>query len=56
MEFNLNEFVEQPTLDKLHPCKKDNLSAIVDHFCVTLPKQAKKEVTPKVGVGDGFNW
>lgn len=44
MEFNLNEFVEQPTLDKLHPCKRYNLFAIVDHFCVTLPKQAKKEV------------
>uniref|UniRef100_A0A671UEB7 Gypsy retrotransposon integrase-like protein 1 n=1 Tax=Sparus aurata TaxID=8175 RepID=A0A671UEB7_SPAAU len=44
MEFNLEDFVEQPTLNKLHTCTKDNLLAIADHFCVTLLKQAKKEV------------
>ncbi len=44
MEFNLDDFVAHPSLDKLHSCTKEHLIVIADHYCVTVPKQAKKQV------------
>ena len=44
MEFNVDEFVAQPSLDKLHPLTKEHLVVIVDHFGIAVPKQAKKKV------------
>lgn len=44
MEFNLDEFVAQPSLDKLNRCTKKHLTILADYFGITVPKQAKKQV------------
>lgn len=37
MELNLDEFLAQPTLDKIHLFTKEHLITIADHFEVTVP-------------------
>lgn len=44
MEFGLDDFVAQPSHGKLQLCTKEHLIFIADHFGITVPKQAKKQV------------
>lgn len=42
MEFNLEDFVTNPTIDKLLKCKKDELILIANSFDVQVSPSAKK--------------
>ena len=44
MVFNVDDFVAQPSLDKLHPCTKEDLVVVADYFGIVVTKQAKKNV------------
>ncbi len=44
MEFQLDEFVAQPTLDVFHHCTRDQLIDIADHFGVVVSKLLRKPV------------
>lgn len=44
MESDLDDFVAQPSHDKLHLCTKKHLIFVADHFGITVPKQARKQV------------
>ena len=49
MEFNLDDFVKQPSLDVFHKCTKDNLIDIADHYNIkVLSTKAKKAVKPEL--------
>ena len=43
MGINVDEFVAQPSLE-LHHCTKEHLVVIADHYGITVPKQAIKNV------------
>ena len=44
MEFNLEEFAAQPSLDKFHHCMKEHLNIIAEHFGVSVSKNLRKQV------------
>lgn len=47
-----DEFVEAPTLEKFHRCKKDSLVLIAKYYEVPISKQAnKQEIKVKVWAG-----
>ena len=44
MEFKLEDFVAQPSLDLLGRCTKAQLCAIADHYDISVSKQAKTQL------------
>lgn len=44
MEFSLEDFVAQLSLDKFHRFTKEHLMVVADHFGVTVSKQSRKQV------------
>ena len=51
MEFDLEDFVKQPSLDLFHKCTKDNLVDIADHYNVKVQStKAKKTLKAELWV------
>lgn len=49
MSFNLQNFIDDPSFDKLDSCRKDDLLSIAAHFDITVQKYGvKKEIKTKV--------
>lgn len=44
MEFTLDDFVAEPSIERLHLCTKEQLFSVADYFGVAMSKQAKKQV------------
>ena len=44
MEFILEEFVKQPSLEVFHKCTKDNLTSIADHYSIIVSRTKAKKV------------
>lgn len=44
MSFNLEEFVEAPTLEVFNACSEGNLTAVGEHFKVAVSKQVKRQL------------
>lgn len=47
MEFDIEDFVAQPGLDKYNQCRKEDLFLIAAHFKVPVSKQDRKEAVKK---------
>lgn len=49
MAFNLQSFLDNPSLEVIEKCRKDELLIIATHFKIHIPKQSlKKEIKAKV--------
>ena len=44
MEFDLEDFFNGPTCDKLEGCTKENLKLIAERFDIIISKQRRKQV------------
>ncbi len=42
MAFNLQSFVDNPSLEVIEKCRKDELLMIANRFQITIPKQSLK--------------
>lgn len=49
MNFNSQDFIDNPTLEKVDACRKDDLLCIAEHFNIPVQKYGvKKEIKSKV--------
>lgn len=49
MAFSLQDFIDNPTLEKIDACRKDDLLCIAAHFNIPVPKHGvKKEIKSRV--------
>ena len=49
MGFDLQDFIESPSVDKLYSCRKDDMLCVAAHFNISVDKyRVKKELRDEI--------